>query len=291
VLPPAGWTFPFWTPGLVLPKNHDWVDVQLFDANGLSVPDQFVNEFSLTLDQNVLVVPVHVHILRNNKNQAPSRYDPMFRTGTDAQIAWAVRQQFDQTAVRYAPTTIAWANNSVSMNAQEVFDPDTIAHTYTSEFTGAQLPLSGDDIYGQVVQEADGTVHTCDIQLRLASVVNKECSSQARPFNLVQSLVTSIDNSGTLPRGVHVVIGGWLGHNTDQQSRGESCVNSHFAYIDGGGIDAGFRMQTVFHEIGHILMKSGAHSQDVDNLMHATTNGALLTADQCASMRTGAATY
>jgi hypothetical protein len=296
-------TIPYWAPGLVLPSDHSSVNVQMFDAHGASSTNLFVNDFLLTLDDNVLVVPVYVHVLRDKNNNVPVEYNGLFQTATnpprsDADIAWEIRQFFDLSTTRYRDGTIQLESNAVGMHAEKTLANPEAERNFNF---GA-----GDDIFGQ-----------CDVQLRLAGVsfirqgmgleqaflspaetpTVANCGTTAwcdtsRIAVLANQLVTAFNGQPGLARGIHVIVGGQIppGSGCGQPPAGITCrpTSQRYTLIDGTGRSNGdnmFHMHTVFHEMGHILTGSSDHPPDMNNLMFEfVTGGGLLTPSQCQSI-------
>ena len=295
---------PYWSPGISLPRNHATVRVTMQNVNPPAFSDENVHSFNIKLDDNVLIVPVHVHVLRNNGGGAPASYSPNFRLGTDGEIAAKIRQNFDQSVVQNGSTTIFQTPEAVSAAPMKLFDP-LLKRTRTEG--SVEVPVFGDDIFGQ-----------CGVQLRLESVsylrqnmgletallndtneVPSGCRdlgfcSTSRAGRLGNELVNAFNAAG-LP-GIHVIVGGeiWPGIQfCGGLVKGLSCQSvARFVLIDGStSIRNPFRMQTVFHEIGHVLTSSSGHAPDTNNLMHERSNGGLLTQEQCSEIRIRAAAF
>jgi hypothetical protein len=248
-----------------------------------------------------------VHILRDKNGNTPSNY-PFFLRGTDAQVAWNVRQQFDQTAVRYPVSTIGFTSTEVSMSATRVVTDPFAKRTAT--IRNIEMPVLGDDIFGQ-----------CGVQLRLASVTflrqslgleqallsnaeqpvgdchNEGYCSNSRIGPISTSLRDAYDAQPSLGKGIHVFIGGMIFPDSvfcGGLHKGTSCSSTggRIVFVDATGARSGMSMNTVFHEIGHVLLHTGNHKlNDENNLMYPTsdvTEGALLDPGQCDTIRTTA---
>lgn len=140
-----------------------------------------MTEFQVQLDRSVLVVPVYVHIMRDNKNNTSSSttpYNTIFTTGTlpsqtnptnDEQIAWNMGQLFDQTAVRYPYWPIVYQSTFVEGVPEKLLDPSW-KRTHTSQDGDGgvtEVPVYADDIFGQCEQFSPPSR---PVQLRLMGV-------------------------------------------------------------------------------------------------------------------------
>jgi hypothetical protein len=271
--------------------------------------------------------PVHTYDATFTIGTLPTQVNPT----KDEQIAWNMGQLFDPTTVRYPYWPIVLRSTFAEGVPEKILDPSAKRTDTLSGSNGGtvEVPTIADDIFGQCEQFPPFR----PVQLRLmgvsfirqglgleklllpASTAPSSCQFVGDPplcgiggtpaGTLGQQIVATYDAAAPgVPRGIHVIVGGAIFPvggpvmmNCGGPTSGFSCMHSRFALIDGSGSgnsDGRFYVQTIFHEIGHLLTLNGNHDDgDPHNLMasHADRDNGLLTASQCAQIVNQAGRY
>jgi hypothetical protein len=156
-----------------------------------------------------------------------------------------------------------------------------------------EVPVFGDDIFGQCEKPSPYPSRPVQLRLMGVSFIRQgqglekvllpaasaTCSGPLDPSfcydpkntvggtpagALALQIVKAYDAPASgLPRGIHVIVGGSIfpvggpvnNANCSELANGISCVNNRYAFIDGtgSGTSGTFDVQTIFHEIGHLI--------------------------------------
>jgi len=279
-LPP---TVPFFSSPILLPADHSPVSIDMvLEPGDRAIPELPTNGFPLQLDPAITVIPVHAYVMLDSTGRPGPSYDIRFKESQTA-VTTFLRQAFDHAfATNPAPATMRNTSaktvmEKASLTMSPITPPSSVAFSAT-----------------------DTAFHPClAVQFRLESVsfvrqnlgleralmtrledINSRTSCNVAAESFARSLRDSAEAS--MKRGLHIVLGGFIGENT---TTGIACESDRIALVSAAGIpgQTTYSQQTTSHEIGHLL---GLTQQDeAGNLMREMNGGTALTVGQCTTVK------